>query len=571
MYRLLILLAILTLQCGCATHPKPQLAATNQPLSGVRLKPSQLKPLQSPVPKLQTPQPRHSPIQLVSAQEEDADDGPTLEDSNKLQQGDEEASASASEDDIDKEEQENKAPTTTDDDSQTLPIPETNKLSLSSVIDSVHTSFPLVEAAYLDAQIADGKAIAAEGAFDTKLKLSSDNGPTGFYQTYRQKANISRPLFGGGEVFGNYRLGRGDFEPWYEERETNGGGEFKVGIAKPFLRDRDIDARRADLWRANYDQLIAQPEIRGQLIGFSLDASLAYWKWVAEGRKYFAEQDWLELAASRNKQIERRVEEGDLDPPELIDNERAIAKRKAKLADQLRKVQQAGVKLSLYLRDPSGLGVVPTLEQIPDFPEPQLVDGDQLEASIAIALNQRPDLQVVQLLQERLEIDYSEASNLGLPKLDTYLIASQDVGLPTSSLRDKSEFEVDAGFLFEMPIQRRKAIGKMQAIEAKIAQVSAKERFTVDKITAGVTAAFAGMKLAYEQVQQATKAKQLATKMAEIERRKFELGQSDLLKVALREQYAIEAIEGQVAALFNFFATRSNFYAEMAIEKPETE
>ena len=569
MHRLLILLAIVALQCGCAARPKSQLAATNQPLAGVRLQHSQSQPLQS-----QPAQPRVSPIQLVSAQEESDIEKPTLEIAAEKPDGSEEDDNEdpPSDGDTDEDEDEDEDKKATEEDvPETLPVPQTNKLLLASVIDSVHTSFPLIEAAFLDAQVASGKVIAAEGAFDTKLKLSSDNGPTGFYQTYRQKANISKPLFGGGEVFGNYRIGRGDFEPWYEERETNGGGEFKVGIAKPFLRDRDIDPRRADLWRANYDQLIAQPEIRGQLIGFSLDASLAYWKWVAEGRKYFAEEDWLELAASRNKQIERRVEEGDLDPPELIDNERAIAKRKAKLADQLRKVQQAAVKLSLYLRDPSGIGVVPTLEQIPEFPDPRLVDGTQLEANIAIALSQRPDLQVVQLLQERLEIDYSEAANLGLPKLDTYLTASQDVGLPTSSKRDKSEFELDAGFLFEMPLQRRKAIGKMQAIEAKIAQVSAKERFTVDKITAGVTAAFAGMKLAYEQVQQATKAKQLATEMAEIERRKFELGESDLLKVALREQYAIEAIEGQVAALFNFFATRSNFYAEMAIEKPDTE
>ena len=384
MHRLLILLAIVALQCGCAARPKSQLAATNQPLAGVRLQHSQSQPLQS-----QPAQPRVSPIQLVSAQEESDIEKPTLEIAAEKPDGSEEDDNEdpPSDGDTDEDEDEDEDKKATEEDvPETLPVPQTNKLLLASVIDSVHTSFPLIEAAFLDAQVASGKVIAAEGAFDTKLKLSSDNGPTGFYQTYRQKANISKPLFGGGEVFGNYRIGRGDFEPWYEERETNGGGEFKVGIAKPFLRDRDIDPRRADLWRANYDQLIAQPEIRGQLIGFSLDASLAYWKWVAEGRKYFAEEDWLELAASRNKQIERRVEEGDLDPPELIDNERAIAKRKAKLADQLRKVQQAAVKLSLYLRDPSGIGVVPTLEQIPEFPDPRLVDGTQLEANIAICL-----------------------------------------------------------------------------------------------------------------------------------------------------------------------------------------
>lgn len=443
-------------------------------------------------------------------------------------------------------------------------------LSLATVIDSVHNSFPLVEAAYLENEIAGGNVIAAEGEFDTKLKASSENGPTGFYQTYRQMAGVAQPLFGGGEVFGGYRIGRGDFQPWYKERQTDDGGEFKVGAAIPFVRNREIDARRAALWRAGYDAQIARPEIRGQLIGFSLDASLAYWKWVSEGRKYFAERDWLELASKRNEQIQRRVEEGDLDPPEQTDNERAIAMRKAKLSDQLRRVEQAAVKLSLYLRDADGTPIIVQLDQIPEFPTPDTVDDAKVDSDIALALEQRPDLEILRLLQERLQVDYQEACNLGLPRLDAVMSASQDVGEAASAKRDKSEFELEAGFFFDMPIQRRKARGKMQAIEAKIAQVAAKERLTSDKITAGVQAAVTGMKRAYEQLIQARKAKSLANEMADIERRKFELGESDLLKVALREQYAIEAIEGEVTALLNFFSSRSVYFAELAYDRPES-
>ena len=454
---------------------------------------------------------------------------------------------------------------------EATPLISDDKISLGQVINSIHQTFPLVEAAYLENQIANGNVIAAEGEFDTKLKLSSENGPTGFYQTYRQKAGFTQPLFNGGEVFGGYRLGRGDFEPWYEERQTNDGGEFKVGASVPLLRNRDIDARRAALWRANYEVEIAQPAIRGQLIGFSLDASLIYWKWVAEGRKYFAEREWLTLASERNRQIERRVELGDLGKPDLTDNKRAIAKRKAKVIDQLRKVQQAAVKLSLFLRTPDGTPIVPTLEQIPDFPAPSQIDATQAESDIALALTQRPDLQVLQLLQEKLEIDLAEACNMGLPQLDAFIAASQDVGAPTSSIRDKSEFELDAGFFFEMPVQRRKAIGKSQAIQAKISQVAIKERFTADKITAGIRAALAGMEQAFEQVAEAKLARELAQEMARIERRKFRVGESDLLKVALREQYALEAVEGEVSALVNFYGARSNYFAELALDRPPTE
>lgn len=440
-------------------------------------------------------------------------------------------------------------------------------VTLASVIESVHDSFPLVEAAYRETEIASGNVIAAQGGFDTKVKAASENGPTGFYQTYRQKAGVYQPLYSGGEVFGGYRIGRGDFEPWYQERQTNDGGEFKVGASVPLLRNSDIDARRAALWRANYDTQIAQPEIRGQLIGFTLDASLVYWKWVAEGRKYFAERDWLAKAVERNENIKVQFDKGAIGKPDVTDSRRAIAKRRAKVVDQLRKVQQAAIKLSLFLRSADGTPIVPTLDQLPNFPKPSQPVPEQLDNDIAIALTQRPDLEVLRLVQKRLRVDYEEAANMGLPKLDAYLIAGQDVGEPTSKKRDKSRFEVDVGLMFDVPVQRRKATGKMQAVEAKIAQVNAKERFTIDKISAGVRAAFAGIRQAYQQLEQASEARQLAEEMAEIERQRLDLGASDLLKVALREQYAIEAIEGEVTALQNYFAARSQYFAELGEDR----
>ncbi len=438
-----------------------------------------------------------------------------------------------------------------------------SKVSLQSVIDSVHDSFPLVEAAYRETEIANGNVIAAQGGFDTKLKASSENGPTGFYQTYRQQTGVIQPLYNGGEVFGGYRIGRGDFEPWYRERQTDDGGGFKVGGSVPQLRNSEIDARRAALWRANYDTQIAQPAIRGQLIGFTLDASLAYWKWVAEGRKYFAERDWLALAEKRNSQVQIRFEKGDLGGAEVTDNARAIAKRKAKVVDQLRKVQQSAIKLSLFLRTADGSPIVPTLDQLPTFPKPGGVNPSQVVGDIETALTQRPDLEVLRLLQQRLRVDLEEAANMGLPKLDAYLVAGQDVGEPTSSKRDKSRFEVDLGVMFDVPIQRRKATGKMQAVQAKIAQVNAKERYTIDKISAGVRAAFTGIAQAFEQLQAAARARELAEEMAQIERDRFRLGDSDLLKVALREQDSLDAVEGEVSALLNYFAARSQYLAEL--------
>ena len=236
---------------------------------------------------------------------------------------------------------------------------QSDTIELRDVLLSLEASFPLVQAALLEVPLADGKQIAAWGEFDTKLKAASQNGPSGYYQTYRNDMGFVQPLYTGGEVFGGYRIGRGDFQSWDGERQTNNAGEVKAGARIPLVRNRSIDERRADLWRAEYDRDLAQPEVRLQLLSFAMEGSVAYWSWVAAGRKYQIGAAALMVARERNRQLERRVQEGDVDPPVLQDSLRTIAQRESKLIDLGRKVQQSAVKLSLFYRTLDGTPVVP--------------------------------------------------------------------------------------------------------------------------------------------------------------------------------------------------------------------
>ncbi|MEZ6061773.1 MAG: TolC family protein [Planctomycetaceae bacterium] len=441
-------------------------------------------------------------------------------------------------------------------------------LRLNEVVTSVHQSYPLLEVAYQDLAITDGTQLAAWGQFDTKLKATSENGPTSFYPTYRNSAGFERPIYQGGEIFGGYRIGRGNFEPWYQERQTNDGGEFKAGLRVPLLRNRDIDARRAELWRATYDQQRARPEVQSQLILFVRDASVFYWAWIAAGQKHEIGRRALELSLQRNEQLERRVEVGDLDPPVLQDNLRSIALREAKLIDRERKLNQAAVKLSLFYRAASGSPVVVDTSRIHDFPDPTEVLPSQLDNDVSIALSQRPELVALDAQYRRAGVDLAEAQNDCLPSLDAQLAGSQDVGQPTSSKRDKSQFELEAGVYFDVPVERRKARGKSYAASAKLRQISAKRRFTQDKIVAELQLAYAALTAAFERVERTREALRLAEYMADVERRKFDLGAADLLAVFLREQAAIEAADDVVDATLEYFVAQADYAAAMAIDWP---
>ena len=447
-----------------------------------------------------------------------------------------------------------------------LPDPVT-AVTLDKVIESVYFSYPLLESALYSRNIAEGEQLAAWGEFDLKLKASTANGPVGYYETYRHTIGATQPTWNGGEVFAGYRVGRGYYQPWYLERQTNDGGEFKVGASIPLLRNRDIDDRRAGVWNSDYGRQIAEPDIQAQLIGFVLEASYVYWDWVAASRKQEIYSNLLRLAEDRMERIRRQVEEGFLDPPELTDNRRLVADRKAKLADAQRKFQQTGIKLSLFYRDASGKSIIPSIDSRPTFPQPQPISEDQLESDLLIAYQNRPELVHLDLKRQQLNVDYANAENDLLPNLDAVITGSQDVGLPTSSKRDKSPFELEAGLFADVPLQRRKAHGKLAAIEAKLAQLQAKRQLTTDKIAVEVRNAYVALDKAYQQVLETRLAVALAEDLARRESRNEELGLSDMLKVSLREQYAVESAVKQVDALTQYHKAQADYRAALALDQ----
>ena len=440
---------------------------------------------------------------------------------------------------------------------------EPHAVQFDEVVSSVYRSYPMLESALLNRNLALGQQVGARGAFDLKLKGASENGPQGFYQTYRQSIGVVQPTYGGGEVFAGYRIGRGDFQPWYLERQTNDGGEFKAGVLLPLARNRDIDTRRAELWKAGYGRNLAEPDIQAQLISFVQDASYAYWDWVAAGENHHIAKRIFALADERTDRIAEQVKAGFLDPPELTDNLRLVAIREAKVADTRRKMEQTAAKLSVYWRDSQDNPIVATEAQLPGFPETAPV-ADDLDANIQQALSQRPELRMLDLLRQQVQVDYSEATNQLQPELNAVVWGSQDVGEPTSSKRNKSPFESEASVFLDVPMQRRKARGKMTETQSKIAQLSAKRRITADKISIDVQMAHAALRSAWEQVEHTSEAVEYAEDLAARERTNEEAGVSDMLKVSLREQYAYESAEKNVEALKLYFESRADYRAAMA-------
>ncbi|MDA7980837.1 MAG: TolC family protein [Pirellulales bacterium] len=443
-------------------------------------------------------------------------------------------------------------------------------LQLSDVILSVEAAYPLLETALLERDVADGKQLAARGEFDLALKAYTTATPEGFYETYRNGVAFNQPLFDGGYAFSGYKIGDGNFEPWFGERETNEGGEFSAGFGIPLLKDKLIDKRREALFKAELQREAVEPAVQTQLLLFVRAASETYWGWVAAGQALQAQRQLLELAKVRVGQIEARVEAEDLAPIARINNEQLIAARETKVIASQRKLQQAAIKLSLFLRDAQGSPLVPDESLLPrEFPMVVMPRGAVLDQMVDRAIDLRPEFAELDLLAEQYDVELAQASNMLLPKLDAQLRAAKDVGGQTSAKGDKTPFELEIGLYGEVPLQRREARGKINVARGKLAQIQAKHRFLADKVAAQVQDVLSALQAALEQAGLAQKNVSLAQQTLELGREQFDAGDVDLIQLNIYEQSVADAQFQLIDAQATFFAALAEYYAALAIDPLE--
>lgn len=442
--------------------------------------------------------------------------------------------------------------------------------TLVMVADSVRVNFPLIREAIAGRTVASGEALAAEGAFDHRLDGYSESQPLDFYENYRHELGLKRNTYWGGQTFAGYRTGRGQFEPWYLERETNEGGEFKAGFVAPLSQDRWIDPNRAELWRAQLERGRVEPVIRARVIGSVRDGSAAYWQWVAAGANYRVADDVLRLGLDRAGLLARQVEEGEKAQIDLVDNRRIIVSRQAKLIDAGRKLAQSAVKLSLFFRDGAGRPLVLPPEaatvEFPPAPDPAAW-GDF--AAVGFARANRPELEEFRIVQRQLGVALRQACNEILPTIDAGLLTAQDFGEPTSSKRDKSEFELEASVLLSVPLERRKARGKVRQLRGKLAQVRAKTQFAADKIAAESQAAHAALTAAAARVEQTSEGVVLAERIRVAEGRLYAEGQSTLLALNLRELQVADARTENIAAQLDYHVALADYAAALGLESSD--
>lgn len=445
-------------------------------------------------------------------------------------------------------------------------------LTLDEVLRSVDERFPLLLAVEEELNIASGDLLAAKGGFDLTARAELVDKPQGYYRndTFNSVFEQPTPLWGT-TFYSGYRWGQGDFPSYDDDLRTDRGGEVRAGVKVPILQDGPIDSRRANLRRAEINVDLAEPKIQGKRIAFRRKAAEAYWKWVGAGLKLKVAEALLALAETRNSAIQRRVESGDLPRLELIDNERLIELRRAIVVSAERGSQEATIILSLFLRDGAGSPILPETSRLPPaFPEAQTPQLDNLQDAILTALSWRPETRELRLLAERTEVDFREAENKLLPKVDMLLETSKDFDRAPDSM-DRTPAELAWKVQFEMPVWLSEARGKVRSTRAKLSKIAAELKFAQDQVTADVRNAVSELVTAHERLVRTRESLRYAREVEAGERKSFEMGNSTILLVNLREEATATTAALEVDAATAYFQAEAMYRAATAADLWESD
>lgn len=438
-------------------------------------------------------------------------------------------------------------------------------LTLNEVVNSALQAFPGLLATQQRKGIAAGELQSAEGAFDTQVKLRSNFSVTGLYENQNLDASFEQPTaLGGTTFFGGWRRGNGDY-PVYEGKSlTATDGEVRVGVNIPLWRNRDIDRRRASLQQAELSQLIANHDYDQALLEVRRLATHRYWDWVLAGQRLKLAERLLNIAEQRDQGIRERVAAGDLPEFEALDNQRAIIERRERKVTAQRLLEQSAIQLSLYLRDDNGQPCLPEPEQLPqELPRPAPADELTFEQAVAQAINARPELHRLDIQQKHTQTELAFQQNQRAPGVDLVIQGAQDLGQnPNKDKLNRDEWYV--GLNIDLPLQRRVATGRSEVAAANVQRLKWERQLAEDRVAAEVKDVLSALNAAKQRIQLSQQQQHAAEKLEQGEHDRFELGDSTLLFVNLRELAHGDAMIMVAEATTTLFKAQADYQAILA-------
>ena len=191
-------------------------------------------------------------------------------------------------------------------------------------------------------------------------------------------------------------------------------------FSQPLLRDRRIDAVRAQYLIAKRDQDSSELKFRESVVRTVATVKRAYWTFKATIANVGVQQRSLELSQELARQNRIRVEAGQLPPLDLVQAEAEVAQRRESLIQAKADADDAEDRLRRLIMEPADAAFWNArLDPVDEPPDP--VGSPDVDAAVANALNTRYDLARAahDLENAKTNVDYLDNQRLPDVRLET--------------------------------------------------------------------------------------------------------------------------------------------------------
>lgn len=415
-----------------------------------------------------------------------------------------------------------------------------DSLTLSGFLERVRSAHPVARQAALARRQADADLRAARGGFDPMLSATWDYKRfkgIGYFDEFDTRLTVPTP-WGVDLKLGWERAAGAIINP---ERATPAPGLLSAGLSIPLGPRLITDDRRTSLRQAELATDAAEADATAQVARLLQLAAREWGAWFeAEARARIA-ADGVELARFRLDAVRRRVAAGDAAP---IDSLEALTEWERRLlleVDARAAAVGARLVVSGYLWDARGAPVALAEGAEPARDALLTRDARLGQAAVDRAIREHPLVRQARARWLQADAQRRLTSVQVLPTVSAEvaaLAAGSSLGaLPSPS---NAADDVKAGLSVRLPLFARRELGRLRAAEDRALQLRT-ERERVER-DVRLVAERALVDLRAVEEQRGGQARVLAASEALLaaEQRRFEIGESSLLFVNLRERAVLD-------------------------------
>ncbi len=337
-----------------------------------------------------------------------------------------------------------------------------------------------------------------------------------------------------------------------------------VSLTQSLLQGFGMAVNLASLRQARLDTLSSEYELRGFAEALIARLETAYWEYALARRQVDIVTNSLKVAEQQLADTEGRVAVGKLATIELAAARAEVASRHEALIAASSAREKARLIL-LQVVNPPGTNLWQrdiTLLDPPADPGGRL---DDVEAHVAVALQQRPELNQARLNIQRGTLEVVKTRNGLLPKLDLFANLgrtgyAESFGSTISKVSSSDHPDYTVGVMLEYPLGNRDA----EARHERAALGLDRSREALDNlqqlVEVDVRTAYIDVLRAREEIAATAATRQFREEAMRAENEKFNVGKSTTLLVAQAQRDYLFSQVAEIRSVINHLQSLVQLY-----------